>query len=616
MKNIASIIEKYIKEHITDQYLDYIKRNKSFCDLLHHVIQLGNRSREYHNPSFVVLVIGPVKSGKSTFVNLVAKKYVSPTHFLECTVRPSLISYGEKESLTVYRSLNSLKKEEQMNYILDHINGLTNESTQTDVREEVYELSKENIDKYIKLDSIEVENDDILLTFIKTHGSILLQNNVYLVDMAGFDGANVNFDTPSYKAIVERADLIVFVQSSNSAISKVSKAFFELLQDTNKSVPICLVHNIFESAYWRTEESKKKDIDEQKRYAISQICSTYQLMMDSENAFSINLGKVYDFHQENYSPEIKNSLLVESERFDAMESKMYELFGKRENIRIKNCIARTKVQGKILLREITRLSNKYAEDLKKCKEIEEVFDGLLKSDINLTTPIERNIGLEELSGIVKIEIGYVKKKLESRGSEGKFKTKETRQIINELLKDIQKGITLLANKRVAKIADIKTFEEIQEWVALINHSVTKFIPNQIVKISCNVDNLDITFDYDISVEQLVPYKRFWRKHKREEINVYLKYIKDIFCGYTTEGEEVMIGYLEKSLLPQILIDFQEKKEQFIEKLLNNINSEIERLKLLSINNVISNIEEFHRERAMLDKLRRETEGLINIETNE
>ena len=62
---------------------------------------------------------------------------------------------------------------------------------------------------------------DILLTSIETHGGKLLQDHVYLVDMAGFDGDRVNFDTPAYKAIIERADLIVFVQSSNTAISKL-----------------------------------------------------------------------------------------------------------------------------------------------------------------------------------------------------------------------------------------------------------------------------------------------------------------------------------------------------------------------------------------------------------
>ena len=61
--------------------------------------KVENRSKEYENGTFIVLVVGPVKSGKSTLVNLIANAYVSPTHFLECTVRPSIISQrrGDKD---------------------------------------------------------------------------------------------------------------------------------------------------------------------------------------------------------------------------------------------------------------------------------------------------------------------------------------------------------------------------------------------------------------------------------------------------------------------------------------------------------------------------------------
>lgn len=117
--------------------------------------------------------MGPVKSGKSTFVNLVARNYVSPTHFLECTVRPSLISSDKRDSLTVYRSTNPEHKEEQINNILDSINGLSDIEDIVDVRKEDFEYSEENVDRYIKLDTISVANDDILLTSIKTHGGKL-----------------------------------------------------------------------------------------------------------------------------------------------------------------------------------------------------------------------------------------------------------------------------------------------------------------------------------------------------------------------------------------------------------------------------------------------------------
>ena len=89
-KETASAIEEYVCGQLAGKYLQAAQDiDQCGGDIAHHLKQLENRSREYHNPSFVVLVVGPVKSGKSTFVNLVARNYVSPTHFLECTVRPS-----------------------------------------------------------------------------------------------------------------------------------------------------------------------------------------------------------------------------------------------------------------------------------------------------------------------------------------------------------------------------------------------------------------------------------------------------------------------------------------------------------------------------------------------
>ena len=64
-------------------------------DVMSRLQVIANRAREHADRSFVILVAGPVKSGKSTFVNLVSNAFVSPTHFLECTVRPSIISAAE-----------------------------------------------------------------------------------------------------------------------------------------------------------------------------------------------------------------------------------------------------------------------------------------------------------------------------------------------------------------------------------------------------------------------------------------------------------------------------------------------------------------------------------------
>ena len=81
-----------VSREITRLAGEYNKTIGHIAPVMAQLTKAENRSREYENGSFIVLVVGPVKSGKSTLVNLIANAYVSPTHFLECTVRPSIIS--------------------------------------------------------------------------------------------------------------------------------------------------------------------------------------------------------------------------------------------------------------------------------------------------------------------------------------------------------------------------------------------------------------------------------------------------------------------------------------------------------------------------------------------
>ena len=82
--------------------------------------QLSRRSLEYKNGSFIMLVVGPVKSGKSTLVNLLAHRYVSPTDTLECTVRPSIISNVANEKdckIEIYKARHEGRKAEDLDLI-------------------------------------------------------------------------------------------------------------------------------------------------------------------------------------------------------------------------------------------------------------------------------------------------------------------------------------------------------------------------------------------------------------------------------------------------------------------------------------------------------------------
>lgn len=303
--------------------------------------RLVNRAREYEHGTFIILVVGPAKSGKSTLVNLIAHDFVSPTGFLECTVRPSVISRrvpGEDSSLTVYSGTDRDMRLEQIDSIIDIIRGFGNDSALQGVLCNKMELNEENIRNHVQLGLEKSLDSQNLLSSIRTQGGNLLQDRVFVIDMPGFDGAYQNIDNPVYETIARRADLIIFVQSSNAAFSKVSKEFLKVLSANNHSVPVCLVHNVFDAAWWRDEASKQADIETQRGFACDEI-RRMGFNIDREYSFCINLGAVQDYR--NGMADVGGKLASAAAKYDVMEQMMYDrIITKRDSMRLNNTLAR------------------------------------------------------------------------------------------------------------------------------------------------------------------------------------------------------------------------------------------------------------------------------------
>lgn len=348
MPQELSVLEnkcKIVSKEIIRINNDY-KGNISNCPTI--VAQLAkteNRSKEYENGTFIVLVVGPVKSGKSTLVNLIANAYVSPTHFLECTVRPSIISQrrGEEDcQINVFTSEDTSNRIEQIDAIIDCIRGIESEDSLENIRKCVFDLTPENIKEKVELGLKESLSSETLVTSITTPGGKLMKQDVFIVDMPGFDGEYANIDDPVYDTIAQRADLIIFVQSSNSAISKVSGQFLKKLAENNQEVPVCLIHNVFDSSWWRSTEERSAAALEQKEFAINEI-RKQGFHIDEEQCFSINLGKVEDSRKQVYS-EIP-ALTSEAEEYDRIESILYDrVINRRDTMRLNVGLSRTQQQ--------------------------------------------------------------------------------------------------------------------------------------------------------------------------------------------------------------------------------------------------------------------------------
>lgn len=509
-------------------------------ELLSRLNTVVSRAREHSDRSFVILVAGPVKSGKSTFVNLVANAFVSPTHFLECTVRPSIISAVEDEHvITVYKSENKARVVEQVDAIIDHLRGQIGYDAIPEVTRQEWPLTPANIDEHVALDISDVEGDGTLMTTIKTPGGKLLSSGVYMIDMPGFDGSKANLDSPLYRTIASRADLIILVQSSNSAVTKVSDEFFALLRENNRNVPVCLLHNVFDAAFWRGDEQKKAAVAEQMDYAVARI-KEMGFNLDARNAYAVNLGMVWDWRDRQYvsDPQILQKAV---EVFAEVEQEMFDvLLTQRDSIRIRTVIGRTLQQMEQLMDIIAQGLDEKRQKLEKYTALKGEFDALKARKISLRT--EANVDWLSLRNEITGLYSLTKKSLS-----GKYKTRETRELLSKFIADCSKAISKKMNEALKYIDAQVNGEEVTLYKSAIADVLRRSgadepLP-QIVLTGFPPAQPDLSA---LDVEKIVRWNPL--KYGVTKVNSFLAHVYYYLVG---KEDSTDVGYIS-FVLPEIL----------------------------------------------------------------
>lgn len=612
--DVAKSNEQYISTNLL-QYIDLLQKSQDarVRNTISYLKRFANRSKEYHSSSFVVLVVGPVKSGKSTFVNLVSREYVSPTHFLECTGRPSIIYKNESRDITIYRSKNPTEKDGQIEDIFDSLNGLIDKTDIQDIETKTIEFSEENIEKYVKLDINNVSSDDILITSIAIEsGGSLLQDNVLIIDMAGFDGAKANMSNTPYEKIVERADLVVFVQSSNSVISKVSSEFFSIIKKHNKKAPICLIHNIFDSAFWRPKELKIKDSDEHIKYAVNEFKNTHGLFIDEKNAFNINLGKVSDLRNNSFEGPYKDILKEAENEFLDAEKEISNLLLNRTLIRLNNCISRTYNKQKELLEYLDSVILDYADILYKYEQEAERFE---KSKIDCNTIEYNTDSIFDFRRISDCVFQNYQQTTQGVLNDYKYTTEIARSIAKGFICRISDDLKRYFEEQHNILHNIQSTQIICDAKAKIKQYVENLRDRNIEyetrnEYGVNISIQDFTFETPTNLETLIPDLPVWYKHKGKDLKVMLECIRDTHLGYTDPVDKNYVkGYIEKSVFPEMLRNIEEAKKKYIRDLVVAINDEISKLKDITLKSIIPDIKEYTINLEILNKLKTDVEKL-------
>lgn len=555
-----------------------------------NLIRLYRRSKEYKNGSFIMLVVGPVKSGKSTLVNLLAHRYVSPTDKLECTIRPSIISGIDSEeecSIEVYTAKDENRKEKDLDLIIDKLRGIIED--ESEIREhltkEVYPLNNDNINAYITPSYN--KGDNSIITSISTTGSKLLKSadsgKIFIADMPGFDGNRVNLSNSLYDAISKRVDLILFVHSSVSAFNVTSNEYLEKLREYNGTVPVFLIHNVFDANFWKNKETRLKDVERQSKNEYDEIKSK-GFNIEPDYISCINLGMVTDYinKDENCLPEFDEELKKEYDAFENIEEKLYnKITTNISKLRLDRCLDRTEK----LKNDLIELIKSNKASLKNRKEDKDSFENAFAS-------------LDKITGLTSTEIEEIIDNVASDANRFIFKsqaksrvnksmsTKECmaclRQILTSFLANVDERLTdklfrhySLKQKEVTDRINSSLNTPINEVsLSEITAETVNNISDESVKSFMKTSNWDWLTDFTIG-----------HSYKAETVRNSISNMERWFYGDENEKDTTNLKMLLKEEIKRMAKLYQQQIKEELQNQLQNFISDEELKTLSSLENL-------------------------------
>ena len=312
------------------------------------------RSRkEFDALLFFAACFGMLKSGKSTLVNLLAgHTEASPTRYgHDTTQRPCLILAGKRDEVAIFEMKSSAEAVEDpqmekrcFNAVIDHLRGVIESEEELSSRHQVtirkIEFTSDNVFK--ALCTSEGFGNEPLITVVRLEeASDLLKSDIALLDVPGLDSDKTKTDIHRYADLLDRCDLLLFIQSTISVLNHDAGDLLRGLVKRTKGSPIWLIQNRFEAQEWRyPEDVAKRDADlaEIARKELGK-----SLGVEAKRIFTkqVNLGKAYDafFRPELIRDELSaDELSIESKFLEVKDELSNKINEERLDIQLGNCL--------------------------------------------------------------------------------------------------------------------------------------------------------------------------------------------------------------------------------------------------------------------------------------
>ncbi|MEI6251163.1 MAG: dynamin family protein, partial [Actinomycetes bacterium] len=318
--------------------------------LVHY--RLRQSRKEFDALLFFAVCFGMLKSGKSTLVNLLAgHPEASPARFgIDTTLRPCLVLAGTKNEITTFQMMDSMKAGDTdeaergcFNAVIDHLRGMIESEDELAAVHHVVvrrtSLTEDNIIKALTSKDIGIEP---LITVVRLDGpSELLRSGIALLDVPGMDSYKMGTAVPRYIELLERCDLLLFIQSTISPLNQGAASMLKQLVERSRGSPVWLIQNRFEAQNWRNPKGVAEQDSELTEVAKNQLGAEIGIKPHLIFAKQVNLGKAYDarFQQEKLRADIRPDDLLEESGFPEIERELFtKINEERLDIQLANCL--------------------------------------------------------------------------------------------------------------------------------------------------------------------------------------------------------------------------------------------------------------------------------------
>lgn len=418
---------------------------------------------EFDAIKFFIVSFGILKSGKSTLVNLLAgREDISPTKLgRDTTLRPCIIIKGEQDSLHTFDSSTTAGNEgrqKAFNQTLDYLRGSMSEADldKSDVKAKAWPFHKI---EHVLCSPTETLGKEPLITVITLKEcSELLSNDVAVLDLPGLDSEALRNESERILKILERSDLLLFIQSTIAALNKDALDVLKHMESSPKQSPVFLIQNQFDAQPWKNTDDLIAKDNELSKYSKTLIAKYLGKDAKDIESFRTNLGKAYDatFKTLVLKDDVKPSDLLEDSQYKRFIEEVTSVLKKdRMRIQLKGCslqLENSVTNGLKSLSDLKDEVNSANDEVFKLeKECDDLYENL-KKEISYTSPKS----VDELDSFIKHKETKLSLEIESYVEHKTTKLPSEDAKRSDLSDDFEKmkdHITATLPKQVFKIDD-------------------------------------------------------------------------------------------------------------------------------------------------------------------